>query len=156
MISLLITDIHINNGIVFGLYEEHSLGLMKFYEPDEFVGDYELLTTEGENAEMIVLSIQATNSHRAIMFNHSGQVIGAISYTIESNDIVVNGLGSLVKGVGTKLMRHVSRRANKLGLEMELTSSPSARGFYERLGLEPAGGSEYMASVRQVAKMSLA
>lgn len=64
---------------------------------------------------------------------------GAVSYTILDDAVHVMRLGSLKKGVGTRLLNKVEDIAKRKKLSVKLTSSHSASGFYEKKGYRGNG-----------------
>jgi hypothetical protein len=69
-----------------------------------------------------------------IVVDEQGVILGGVSYSIEVDHVHVYSLQSLVPGAGSRLMDHVERRAQRLGLPVRLASEKSAVGFYERRG----------------------
>lgn len=79
--------------------------------------------------------VEATEEHRAAV-DEWGNVVGAVSYSIEPDAVQVYSLGSRQRGAGSRLMRHVERRAQQLGIPVKLAAERSAVGFYARRGFK--------------------
>lgn len=83
--------------------------------------------------------VPGTEQHRAVV-DEWGNVLGAVSYSIERNHIHVYSLGSRRPGAGTQLMNHVERVAAKRGFGVRLASERSAVGFYAKRGYRKTPG----------------
>jgi len=77
--------------------------------------------------------VPGTEEHRALLNEH-GIVVGAVSYSIETDRVRVYSLGSMVRGGGTQLMNHVERVAQKRGVPVRLAAERAALGFYLKRG----------------------
>lgn len=80
-----------------------------------------------------------TEEHRAVL-DARGRIVGAVSYSVEKDRVRVYSLGSIQRGAGSQLMRHVERRAEKLNVPVRLASERSALGFYEQRGYKKLPG----------------
>lgn len=83
--------------------------------------------------------VEATEEHRAVV-DEWGNVIGAVSYSIESDHVHVYSLGSRCAGAGSRLMAHVERVASKRGVGVRLAAERSAVGFYLKRGYRKIPG----------------
>ena len=83
--------------------------------------------------------VPGTEEHRAVV-DEFDNVLGAVSYSIESDHVYVYSLGSRRAGVGSRLMAHVERVAAKRGFGVRLASERSAVGFYARRGYRKTPG----------------
>ena len=83
--------------------------------------------------------VEATEEHRAAL-DEWGNVIGAVSYSIESDHVHVYSLGSRQPGAGSRLMAHVERLAAKRKTSVRLASERSAVGFYAKRGYRKTPG----------------
>jgi histone acetyltransferase (RNA polymerase elongator complex component) len=64
------------------------------------------------------------------------KIIAAIAYERDEDGYFVDHLGSMVKGHGSKLMNDLKRKAVRDGVDIILTSSIEAEGFYQKLGFK--------------------
>ncbi len=83
--------------------------------------------------------VEATEEHRAAV-DEWGNVLGAVSYSIEPDHVHVYSLGSRQPGVGSRLMAHVERIAAKRSIGVRLASERSAVGFYLKRGYRKTPG----------------
>lgn len=83
--------------------------------------------------------VPGTEEHRAVV-DEWGNILGAVSYSIEPKSIRVYSLGSRRAGAGSRLMAHVERVAAKRGVGVRLASERSAVGFYEKRGYRKTPG----------------
>lgn len=83
--------------------------------------------------------VPGTELHRAAV-DEWGNVLGAVSYSIESDHVHVYSLGSRESGAGSRLMAHVERVAAKRGVGVRLASERSAVGFYAKRGYRKTPG----------------
>lgn len=77
--------------------------------------------------------VPGTEDHRAVV-DEWGNVQGAVSFSIERDQVRVFSLGSRRKGVGTQLMNCIERIAEKRGVPVRLAAERSALGFYLKRG----------------------
>lgn len=74
------------------------------------------------------------------LLDDAGEVVGAVSYSIEPTHVAVYSLQSLVPGGGSRLMAHVERVAYKERLDVRVASERSAVGFYAKRGYRKLPG----------------
>lgn len=77
--------------------------------------------------------VEATEEHRAAV-DEFGNILGAVSYSIEPDHVHVYSLGSRRAGAGSRLMAHVERLAAKRKVSVRLAADKAALGFYLKRG----------------------
>lgn len=106
-------------------------------------------------------ALASTGDDKVVLrdFNNGGKIVGAAAFDPGrevKGELHISHLGSTgdVKGTGAELMRHVVSRAVARNLSISFESTPSAEGFYERLGFtrsnKSGGGTVYEANLEQV------
>lgn len=91
-----------------------------------------------------------------IFYNDAGRLMSAVSFVEGSlsNDLIVTQLGSRGEGFGKRAMEAVFDAALQAGVGIRLLSTPSAVGFYERLGFTPTpGASTYEISYEKLKEL---
>lgn len=83
--------------------------------------------------------VPGTEQHRAVV-DEWGNVLGAVSYSIETDHVHVYSLGSRRPGAGSRLMAHVERVAAKRGVGVRLAAERTAVGFYAKRGYRKTPG----------------
>jgi len=83
--------------------------------------------------------VPGTEQHRAVV-DEWGNVLGAVSYSIEPDHVHVYSLGSRRAGAGSRLMAHVEHIAAKRGVGVRLAAERSAVGFYAKRGYRKTPG----------------
>lgn len=90
--------------------------------------------------------VEGTEEHRAAV-DVWGNVLGAVSYSIEPDHVHVYSLGSRQAGAGSRLMAHVERVAAKRGVGVRLAAERTAVGFYRKRGYRKTPGQSSLCKI---------
>jgi hypothetical protein len=77
---------------------------------------------------------------KRLMAVENGAIVGAISYYADRKKWIIDRIGSLQKGVGTRLIQRVIDAAKTAGADrIELWATETSDTFYDRFGFEDTG-----------------
>jgi len=96
---------------------------------------------QGDAKTMAIMAARTieAGTGKGITVKEGGKTVGILSYKKQGKDVYVRYLASGKKGVGRRLVAEAAVVAAREGKNLVLEGFSKARGFYEKLGMEPLG-----------------
>lgn len=122
-----------------GTYNEAIRWVTRFWNEQ----NNERVQASPEQEEIEAALLQQSTVH-FVVIGDDGNIVGVLALSNDGDVANVEHLGSLEHGAGSSLIARALKYAKIHGLDLVLSSSNSARGFYERLGFEHAESNIYL------------